>query len=152
MARAGDGRIPDHYRPHRQPARVLPRAGRGAESATASGYATHCRRAGPGAGSLDSLVDLASGRGPVVPIRPESSEDGSGHQQQAGLPDSDLYLNPYTGEELGRRSWGDITQGRVNLMAFIYRLHFALALGTIGSYTLGIIALLWTLDASLAPT
>lgn len=60
--------------------------------------------------------------------------------------DGELFVDPYTGEVLGSRRWGDISQGRINLMPFIYRLHESLALGTIGTYTFGIIALLWTLD------
>ncbi|MEX2564354.1 MAG: PepSY-associated TM helix domain-containing protein [Cyclobacteriaceae bacterium] len=39
-----------------------------------------------------------------------------------------------------------MTQGVKNLMPFIHRLHYSLALGTVGSYIFGIIALLWTLD------
>ena len=57
-----------------------------------------------------------------------------------------VFVNPYTGEILGDRLWGDITQGRKNLVPFIYRLHYSLALGTAGSYALGVLALLWTLD------
>lgn len=57
-----------------------------------------------------------------------------------------LILNAYTGEELGRRTWGDISQGMVNLMPFIYKLHYALALDEIGTWALGITALVWTLD------
>ena len=57
-----------------------------------------------------------------------------------------VFVNPYTGEILGDRLWGDITQGHKNLVPFIYRLHYSLALGTPGSYVLGVLALLWTLD------
>lgn len=57
-----------------------------------------------------------------------------------------LILNAYTGEELGRRTWGAISQGLVNLMPFIYKLHYALALDEIGMWILGITALVWTLD------
>ena len=57
-----------------------------------------------------------------------------------------LYLDPYSSEELGRRRFGDISQGVVNLMPFIYRLHYSLALGQVGTWLLGIAALIWTLD------
>ncbi len=57
-----------------------------------------------------------------------------------------LILNPYTGEELGRRSWGAISQGMKNLMPFIYKLHYNLALDEPGVWVLGITALIWTLD------
>lgn len=58
----------------------------------------------------------------------------------------ELFVDPYTGAILGERKWGDITQGWTNLMPFVYRLHYQLALGTVGSYVFGIVALLWTLD------
>nr|WP_259371935.1 PepSY-associated TM helix domain-containing protein [Caldimonas mangrovi] len=57
-----------------------------------------------------------------------------------------VFVNPYTGQVLGERKWGDITQGLKNLMPFIYRLHYSLALDAAGSTLLGIVALLWTLD------
>ncbi len=57
-----------------------------------------------------------------------------------------LILNPYTGEELGRRTWGAISEGWVNLMPFVYKLHFSLALDEIGGWILGVTALVWTLD------
>lgn len=60
--------------------------------------------------------------------------------------DGELYLDPYTGEVLGSRNWGDLRQGRTNLMPFIYALHYSLALGDIGTLLFGIIAILWTLD------
>lgn len=64
-----------------------------------------------------------------------------------GVPDwDDLFLNPVTGAEQGRREWGAISQGIKNLMPFLYRLHYSLALGTIGTLVLGIAALVWTLD------
>lgn len=57
-----------------------------------------------------------------------------------------VFVNPYTGRVMGERKWGDITQGTKNLMPFIYRLHYSLALDTVGSTLMGIVALLWTLD------
>lgn len=58
----------------------------------------------------------------------------------------EVFVNPYTGDILGARKWGDITQGLTNLMPFIYRLHYSLALGTVGTWLFGIVALLWTVD------
>ena len=58
----------------------------------------------------------------------------------------EYFLDPYTAEILGSRRYADIRQGLRNLMPFIYRLHYSLALGTVGSYLFGIVALLWTLD------
>ncbi len=64
----------------------------------------------------------------------------------ADIEHDTLFVNPYTGKVLGKRMWGDIRQGLTNLMPFIYLLHYSLALGTIGEYIFGIVALLWTLD------
>ena len=58
-----------------------------------------------------------------------------------------IFLNPYTGEELGRRMDGKLSQGRINLLPFIYDLHATLTMGSTGGWILGIVALLWTLDS-----
>jgi len=60
-----------------------------------------------------------------------------------------LYLDPYTGAELGReKNTEDIWPiTRKNVMNLINRLHYQLALpGMFGSYLFGIVALVWTLD------
>lgn len=57
-----------------------------------------------------------------------------------------IFLDPHSGAELGRRTWGAISEGRVNIMSFIYILHYELALGRTGVWILGITALIWTLD------
>jgi uncharacterized iron-regulated membrane protein len=56
------------------------------------------------------------------------------------------YVDPYTGALLGSREWGAISEGTHNLFTFLYRLHYQLALGTVGTWLFGIAALLWTLD------
>ena len=58
----------------------------------------------------------------------------------------EVFVNSYTGEETGRRQWGEIGQGMVNLFPFLYRLHYALALGDWGRLAFGIAALIWTID------
>jgi uncharacterized iron-regulated membrane protein len=62
------------------------------------------------------------------------------------LIDDEWFVNPYTAEIQGQRDWGNISQGVKNIMPFIFRLHYTLALGIIGRYAFGIIALLWTID------
>ncbi|KQP19384.1 hypothetical protein ASF45_25025 [Pseudorhodoferax sp. Leaf265] len=62
------------------------------------------------------------------------------------LADDQVFIDPYTGRILGTRRWGDLTQGVHNLMPFVYRLHYSLALGPVGTAVLGIAAVLWTLD------
>lgn len=59
----------------------------------------------------------------------------------------EVFVNPYTGDVTGDRLWGDIQEGLHNLMPFVYRLHYALAIpGQVGAIVLGIVALIWTLD------
>lgn len=62
------------------------------------------------------------------------------------LENNEIFVHPYTGAVLAERKWGDISQGLINLMPFIYRLHFSLALDKTGRYAFGIIGLLWTID------
>ncbi len=57
-----------------------------------------------------------------------------------------MFLDPYSGAELGRTNWGEISLGVTNLMSFIYKLHFELALGMWGIWILGITAIVWTID------
>ncbi|MGW8391856.1 PepSY-associated TM helix domain-containing protein [Pseudoduganella sp. HUAS MS19] len=75
-----------------------------------------------------------------------SLRPGPASSAGAELPNDQVFVNPYTGALQGERKWGDIRQGRKNLMSFIYRLHYTLALGTLGSYTMGVLALLWMAD------
>ncbi|HSI21689.1 MAG TPA: PepSY-associated TM helix domain-containing protein [Methylophilaceae bacterium] len=79
-------------------------------------------------------MDLASEPGKALSFRITAS----GNDQ--------VFVDPYTGRILGERKWGDISQGMVNLMPFIYRLHQSLVLGSTGTLVLGIVALLWFLD------
>jgi len=66
-----------------------------------------------------------------------------------------LFFNPYTGEQLGGRRYAANSLDRENLMNFLNRLHYCLAMPTerlavIGGYVLGITAVLWTLDCFVA--
>lgn len=75
----------------------------------------------------------------------EAPADPKTHEH-AVLPNDQIYLDPVTGAVVGERKWGAISQGLKNLMPFVYQLHYQLALGTVGTYAFGIVALLWTLD------
>jgi uncharacterized iron-regulated membrane protein len=56
-------------------------------------------------------------------------------------------VNPNTGALLGSRDWGNLSDGVIkNLMPFVYRLHYSLALDDVGTLLFGIVALLWTID------
>jgi uncharacterized iron-regulated membrane protein len=62
------------------------------------------------------------------------------------IGDEQVFVDPYTGAALGTRQPGDLSQGLKNLMTFVYRLHYSLALGSIGVLVLGVVSLLWMLD------
>ncbi len=64
-----------------------------------------------------------------------------------------LKLNPYTGTEVARSKTFGGAPGefqfpitRKNILAFIYALHFNLALGETGGLVFGVVALAWTMD------
>jgi len=66
-------------------------------------------------------------------------------------PDYDqIYLDSVTGAELGHVKRSLMPANAGEIMPFIYRLHYALALGEIGEWILGLVALAWTLDCFAA--
>lgn len=58
-----------------------------------------------------------------------------------------LFLDPYTGDVLAHRRFGDLSEGRINTLPFIYKLHTSMAMGARGEWILGVVALIWTLDS-----
>jgi len=64
---------------------------------------------------------------------------------KAPLENDQVFVDPNNGQFLGERRWGDITQTWRNLMPFVYRLHYSLALGAVGTWLLGLVSLLWML-------
>lgn len=62
------------------------------------------------------------------------------------LAHSQIYVNPYTANIIGKRNGNKISESWKNIMPFVYELHYALAIGSFGSYVLGIVALFWTVD------
>jgi uncharacterized iron-regulated membrane protein len=62
------------------------------------------------------------------------------------LANDQVFVDPYTGEILGERKWGDLSQGRRNVVPFIFRLHSSLFMSEAGTLLLGIVALIWTLN------
>jgi uncharacterized iron-regulated membrane protein len=105
----------------------------------------------PAAAQLDvgSLVEQAAElvpQGRVTGVFLESDRAVVSVSSRDELGFSEIFLDPWTGQELGRRDWGNISQGRINLMPFIYKLHMRLALGPTGAWLLGVVALIWTLD------
>jgi uncharacterized iron-regulated membrane protein len=58
----------------------------------------------------------------------------------------EYYVDPWTGKELGHRTRAALSEGLVNVMPFVYELHWRLVAGNLGQWILGIVALLWTID------
>lgn len=117
-------------------------------------------QAGQGALGLAELVGRAEAAAPqarlayltlradqaIAKMRPRA--DASGRMPK--LDFDQLFLDPFTGAELGRRREGDISQGWINFIPFLYRLHRNLAAGPTGVLILGVTALVWTVDCFLA--
>ena len=58
----------------------------------------------------------------------------------------EVFLDPYTGEVLGKRLWGEVGLGAAHLVPMVYRLHTSLLLGDWGVWLMGIVALVWCLN------
>lgn len=71
-----------------------------------------------------------------VEARPGGKEPANGQ----------IALDPSTGAVVGTRRYGDLSQGAINLMPFLYSLHDSLTMGETGIFILGIVALIWTID------
>jgi len=63
---------------------------------------------------------------------------------------SEIYLDDVSGAELGRIKSGGLPHVVGEIMPFIYSLHYTLALGEVGAWILGIVALAWTIDCFIA--
>lgn len=61
----------------------------------------------------------------------------------------EVFVDPYTGEVLGRRLMSEIGFDAAHMVPMIYRLHYSLLLGDIGVYLFGIVALTWVLNCFL---
>ena len=62
------------------------------------------------------------------------------------IDERETFVDPYTGAILGSRKFGDLREGKKNLLTFLYEFHFSLALGEVGTVLFGVVALLWTFD------
>ncbi len=60
--------------------------------------------------------------------------------------DDEYFVDPYSGEVLGTRRNGDLSQGTKNFVPWLYNLHFGLLAGDLGIYLLGFVGLVWSFD------
>jgi uncharacterized iron-regulated membrane protein len=75
--------------------------------------------------------------------------------QPYALDFNQLAVDPATGEILGRREWGAVSLARLNLIPFIYKLHYTLHLPFIGGFDvgtwlMGIVGIVWLFDSVIA--
>lgn len=73
----------------------------------------------------------------------------------AELDFNQVAVDPATGEEQGRRLWGALDLSRENLMPFLYKLHYSMHIPDgfgleLGVLLMGIVAIVWALDALVA--
>ncbi len=92
----------------------------------------------------------AQARIDVVEFRRETGRAVRMHARAQGpapLGYDEVFADPYTGAVQGWRLWGEPRWRADHLMSLVYRLHYALALpGPWGTWAMGLVALLWTLD------
>jgi uncharacterized iron-regulated membrane protein len=100
-------------------------------------------------GAYINYAPLAPGPGRTLVYYLSRTDPKTGETGAWSRDWDEVFVNPYTGAIQGTRQWGDITQGSINLMPFIYRLHYSLALGDWGLLAFGIAALVWTADCFL---
>jgi uncharacterized iron-regulated membrane protein len=104
----------------------------------------HAQRAEPRARIDGFRLHLHEGEGVAYGLRARS-DPATGEAFELGY--DTLWLDPVTGAVLGRVDSDALPPTRHNLMDFIYRLHYALAIpGNWGGWIMGVAALLWFFD------
>ncbi|WP_341313289.1 PepSY-associated TM helix domain-containing protein [Paraburkholderia sp. IMGN_8] len=76
-------------------------------------------------------------------------------QQPYPLDFNQIAVDPATGDILGRRQWGAVSLARLNLIPFVYKLHYTLQLPftggvDIGTWLMGIVGIVWLFDSAIA--
>ncbi|MGI4815677.1 MAG: PepSY-associated TM helix domain-containing protein [Janthinobacterium lividum] len=93
--------------------------------------------------------------GRTLQVRVEGRQNAAtGRPYELGF--NQLALDPATGLVQSRRDWGALSLRRLNLLPFIYQLHYTLYLPTttggiaLGIWLLGIVAIVWLFDNVIA--
>ncbi len=76
-------------------------------------------------------------------------------QQPYKLDFNQLAVDPATGALQGRRQWGALSVARLNLVPFLYKLHYTLHLPftggvDVGTWLMGIVGIVWVFDGAIA--
>uniref|UniRef100_E1T6K4 PepSY-associated TM helix domain protein n=1 Tax=Burkholderia sp. (strain CCGE1003) TaxID=640512 RepID=E1T6K4_BURSG len=66
-----------------------------------------------------------------------------------------IAVDPATGEVQGRREWGAFSLSRINLLPFVYKLHYTLHLPftggvDLGVWLMGVVGIIWLFDSVIA--
>jgi uncharacterized iron-regulated membrane protein len=96
----------------------------------------------------DHMSFPAAGKSVMFYLMPRT-DPSSG--QAYPLEHDQIFVDPYSGDVLGQRRWGELFAAgrfnRENIIPFVWRLHEALALPhPWGKLFMGVIALIWTID------
>jgi len=94
-------------------------------------------RAAPEAKFTRMELDIRPDRALVYYAEPREGET---------LGYNEIAFDPYTGDEVYRGTWGDLSEGWRQVMPFVFNLHYTFALGELGRVAFGLAALVWTLD------
>ncbi|MGK8204540.1 PepSY-associated TM helix domain-containing protein [Burkholderia cenocepacia] len=124
-----------------------------------------------GAKPLDplALADRIEAADPRVQVSYLPLAVEPGHTLQAGvmprvdpatgqphpLDFNQLAVDPATGAVQGRREWGALSLARLDLMPFLYRLHYSLFLPVYGGvnfgfWVMGVVGIVWAVDSLIA--
>lgn len=101
--------------------------------------------------AVASYIPLAAEAGHALDIFVEGRIDPTTHEPYL-LDYNQVFLDPVTGEILGKRMWGAITLDREHLMPFLYAFHYTLCMPEMwgihewGVWLMGGVALIWTID------
>ncbi|MDP8566695.1 PepSY-associated TM helix domain-containing protein [Methylophilus aquaticus] len=98
-------------------------------------------------------IPLAVEAGHTLSIGVKSQVDpSSGQLYDLGF--NQVFMDPVTGQELGKREWGAVWPlDRTNFVSFLYKLHYSLHLPEMwgidrwGIWLMGIVAIIWLIDS-----
>lgn len=103
---------------------------------------------------LVSFMSLAlePGHSALLGVAPRT-DPATGQPHELGF--DQVFLEPQTGTVLGTRQWGELSLTRKSVLPFLYRLHYTLHVPDsggveLGTLLMGIVALVWFLDAFVA--
>lgn len=102
-----------------------------------------------------TYLPLGVAPGRTLQIRVAGRIDSLTHKPY-DLGFNQLAIDPATGIVQGRREWGALSVRRLNLLPFIYQLHYTLFLPTVGNgidtgvWLMGIVGMVWLVDSVIA--